>query len=223
MEQKKLRIVEIIAVWAVFFFAFIGIICIGVGVLSNEAIYCIAGIFCFLLSGLSGWFVAYMNGETSVNVRMVLLIAFLLLCIELLIKMPKAKAGPVSDLVTQSQNLHAQASLLVSDPQLPQLYPAWQAQFNSLSAAIQAELPLANDGEYQASVVGGLNAQNGYGNGNCQSNGFGGFGGNNNGCNMNLQLQTGYYVLLYYQQVLYGDQAMLQQVISNAAQTPTTP
>jgi hypothetical protein len=113
--------------------------------------------------------------------------------------------------------LHAQASLLVSDPQLPQLYPAWQEQFNSLMAAINAQLPLANNGEYQAQVVGGLNAQNG---GNCQSYGF---GGSNSGCNMNLQLQTGYYVLLYYQQTLYGDQAMLQQVITNAAQTPTTP
>jgi hypothetical protein len=159
----------------------------------------------------------------QVNMRIVLLIAFLLFCIGLFIKMPKAKAGSVSDLVTQSQNLHAQASLLVSDPQLPQLYPAWQAQFNSLSAAIQAQLPYSNDGEYQAQVVGGLNAQNGYGNGSCQGNGFGGFGGYNNGCNMNLQLQTGYYVLPYYQQILYGDQAMLQQVITNAAQTPNTP
>jgi hypothetical protein len=153
----------------------------------------------------------------QINVILALLITCILLCIGLFITIPKAKAGPVSDLVTQSQNLHAQASLLVSDPQLPQLYPGWQAQFNSLMAAINAQLPYANDGEYQAQVVGGLNAQNG---GNCYSYGF---GGSNSGCNMNLQLQTGYYVLLYYQQTLYGDQAMLQQVITNAAQTPTTP
>jgi hypothetical protein len=65
MEQKGLRIVEAVLTYAGLFFIFIGIIFIGIGLLSHETLYYVAGICCFWGGALSGWFVAYMNGETG--------------------------------------------------------------------------------------------------------------------------------------------------------------
>lgn len=137
-----------------------------------------------------------------------------------------ARSGPVSDLVTQSQQLHAQATMLVASPQLTAQYSSWESQYAALTAAINAELPYANNGEYQAPVIGQLEDQGGYGTGNCPAGGsvYSRFGGQVGGCELNLQLQTGYFVLLYYQQLLVGDDAMLQQALQNAnitySQTP---
>ncbi len=150
------------------------------------------------------------------------MIVFASVCFPLM----EAKAGPVSDLVIQAQNLHAQANLIVSSPNLPQLYPSWQSQFNALTASIQAALPTANNGEYAGQIVGPLVSSGyGYGANTVQPNFVPPFpvggsckGGYGQAC-LNLQVQTGYYVLTYYQQQLASDNAMLQQIVANTSAT----
>ncbi|AGY57940.1 hypothetical protein [Gloeobacter kilaueensis] len=127
-------------------------------------------------------------------------------------------AGPVSDLVVRAQQLHGQAVFLSGDPELPAQYPQWQTAFNDLSADIQAALPAANDGEYQAGIVSGLVPQlPGPGGTGCSGSGFGGPAPGS--CSLNLQLQTGAYVLNYYLQTLSSDQALLESILHNSAQS----
>jgi hypothetical protein len=137
---------------------------------------------------------------------------FVLSVVAFLLLVYPAWAGPVSDLVTQSQALHAEAMYLVADPQVVAKYPDFKARSDALIAEISATLPVANDGEYQGTIVGGLQR--------CTINCGDYVAGGGASGQLNLALQTGAYVLQSYQAQLLGDQAMLETLVKNLFTTP---